>query len=136
MDTKQRSSGAGATILIVDDTFEWRAQVREILETQTGLRVIGEACDGLEAIQRAAELNPDLVLLDIAMPRLNGLEAADQIRRTAPRSKIVFLTQERDAEIRLSALAAGALGYVLKTSALRELLPTITEALRNGYAAD
>ena len=128
-------SNARPALLIVDDIEDNRFALTRRLARQ-GYLNITTATDGQEALKLMNSRQFDLVLLDIAMPRLNGLEAADQIRRTAPRSKIVFLTQERDAEIRLSALAAGALGYVLKTSALRELLPTITEALRNGYAAD
>jgi len=82
--------------------------VREILETQTELRTVSEACDELQAIQSVQELNPNLVLIDIGMPVLNGLKAAKQIQRIAPESKIVFLTQDSDADIRRSAPAAGA----------------------------
>jgi len=102
------SSCPRVTILIVDDAAEWRLQVREILETQTELRTVSEACDELQAIQSVQELNPNLVLIDIGMPVLNGLKAAKQIQRIAPESKIVFLTQDSDADIRRSAPAAGA----------------------------
>jgi len=94
--------------------------------------IVGEACDGWDAVRRAAELNPDVVLMDIGMPALNGLEAAVRILRTSRRTKIVFVTQENDADLRRAALECGAEGYVLKANAARELLPTITAALCNG----
>jgi DNA-binding NarL/FixJ family response regulator len=105
-----------------------------ILEAYPELHIVAEASDGSQAIQRAAELHPDLVLLDIGMPVLSGLEAASEIQRLSPQSKIVFLTQEIDADIRRASFAAGAEGYVLKTNAMSELLPTIRAALRNGHA--
>jgi CheY-like chemotaxis protein len=92
-----RSSCPWASILIVDDVAEWRAHVRKILEKHTEWQIVAEACDGLQATQRAAELNPDLVLLDIGMPVMSGLEAATQIQQISPKSRIVFLTQESDA---------------------------------------
>ena len=122
---QERSSCPEASVLIVDDLAEWRARVRKILERQPALQIVAEACDGFQAIARAAELKPDLVLLDIGMPVLNGLEAAGQIQTSSPQSKIVFLTQESDAGIRRTALDAGARGYVLKSNAVSELLPTI-----------
>ena len=102
------------SILIVDDSAAWRTLVQEMLQEQPELQIIGEACDGLEAIYRVTKLHPDLVLLDIGMPVMNGLDAADTIRQVSPRSRIVFLTQEDDVDIRDAALAAGAHGYVLK----------------------
>jgi DNA-binding NarL/FixJ family response regulator len=96
-----------------------------MLETRPEWHVIGEACDGLEAVQRTTELQPDVVLLDIGMPALNGIEAAKRIRQDAPGSRIIFVTQESDAEIRTAALATGAEGYLLKVNAMRELLPAV-----------
>jgi len=96
---------------------------------QPGFEIVGEACDGFQAIQRAAELHPDLVLLDIGMPVLSGLEAAAHIQQISPQSKIVFLTQESDADVRIAALARGANGYVLKVNSATELLPAIDAAL-------
>ena len=124
-----RNSCTTASILIVDDVSEWRVRVREILEMQPGFEIVGEACDGFQAIQRAAELHPDLVLLDIGMPVLSGLEAAAHIQQISPQSKIVFLTQESDADVRIAALARGANGYVLKVNSATELLPAIDAAL-------
>jgi len=126
---------AVASVLVVDDVAVWRVEVRKMLEMQPEFQIVGEACDGLQAIQKTAELNPDLILLDIGMPVLNGLEAAKQIQRISPRSKIVFLTQEPDADLRRAALNAGGEGYVLKGNAASELLDTIAAALGNGHRA-
>jgi DNA-binding NarL/FixJ family response regulator len=93
------------------------------------LQIVAEASDGLQAVHRVAELDPDLVVLDIGMPVLNGLDAAVQILRSSPRSKVVFLTQEDDTEIQDAALAAGAHGYVLKVDAPRGLVDAIETAL-------
>jgi len=105
-----------------------------MLQTRPEWQVIGEACDGLEAVQRTKELNPDLVLLDIGMPALDGVEAARRIRQSSPKSKIIFVTQEDDEEIRIGALATGAEAYVVKANALSELLLAIDAALGNGHA--
>ena len=130
MEELQRPRGS---ILIVDNSATWRAYVREILEKQPELQIVAEAPDGLEAVHRALLLHPDLVLLDIEMPVMNGLDAADTIRQVSRQSKIVFLTQENDADIRDMALAAGAHGYVLKMNAKQELLSAIAAALRNRH---
>jgi len=95
------------------------------------LQVICEVSDGLEAVHKAEELKPDLILLDIGLPTLNGIEAARQIRKLAPDSKIVFLSQESSAEVVEEALRLGAWGYVLKTRAGSDLLPAV-EAILSG----
>jgi DNA-binding NarL/FixJ family response regulator len=120
----------------VDDVAAWRAHVRKLVEKQPEWKIVAEACNGLQGVWRAAELNPDLVLLDIGMPVLNGFKAARQIRQVSPQSKIVFLTQESDTDVRNAAADAGAQGYVLKADVARNLLPTITAVLRNGHRAD
>ena len=104
-----------------------------ILETQPNLQIVAEAGDGFQVIQRAGELHPDLVLLDIGMPVLSGVETAAHIQQISPQSKVVFLTQESDADLRRSALASGAKGYVLKANFATELLPAIEAAL-NGHS--
>jgi DNA-binding NarL/FixJ family response regulator len=94
------------------------------------VRVVGEAADGLEAVQKAQELKPDLILLDISLPNLNGIEVASRICQVIPGTKILFLTVNDDAEVVQAALSNGAQGYVLKINAGSELLPTVEEVIR------
>ena len=115
-------------ILVVDDYAPWRDQLRSILETRPEWNIIGEASDGREAVEKATELQPDIILLDVGMPYLNGIEAAKIIHQRCPKSKIVFVTQDGDSDIRNSAMRVGAAAYVLKTSADRELLEAIASA--------
>lgn len=117
-------------ILVVDDFEPWRRSVSLLLREEPELQVVvGEASDGLEAVQKAVELQPDLILLDIGLPRLNGLEAARQIRELVPESKIIFLTQESSAEMVQEALNLGARGYVIKITAASELLTAVETVL-------
>lgn len=112
-------------ILIVDDFKQWRLLMRSLLEGTPGLKVVGEAGDALEAIEKTSQLLPDIVLLDIGMPLLSGLEALPRIRRVSPNSKIIFVTVEHDSEIRAAALATGAEGYLLKSNVASELRPAV-----------
>ena len=123
-------------ILVADDFEEWRVRVRLLLRARPEWRVICEACDGLQAVQKTEELRPDIILLDIGMPILNGIEAAKRIRRGSPTTRIIFVTQDGDPDVRISALATGADAYVLKANAANELLPAIDAALRNGHPQD
>ena len=116
-------------VLVVDDYELWRQQVCSILQTQPELLVVAEIADGLEAVQKAKEQQPDLILLDIGLPNLNGLDAARQIRQVAPDAKILFLTNNSDKDIVRAALGTGAQGYVLKTDVGRELLPAVAGIL-------
>ena len=84
-------------ILVVDDFKDWRHAVRSTLEKDPELRVVGEASDGVEAVQKAGELKPDLIVLDIVLPKINGLKAAVQISKVSPLSKLLFLSQDNDA---------------------------------------
>jgi DNA-binding NarL/FixJ family response regulator len=102
-------------ILVVDDFKPFRRLVCSILEQTTQFQVVGQASDGLEAVRKVEELQPDLVLLDIGMPRLNGLEAATRISVLGPATKIVFLSQNEDPNVVQTALKAGGSGYVLKS---------------------
>jgi DNA-binding NarL/FixJ family response regulator len=121
-----------ATILIVDDFAPWRAEVRHILADRPEWQIVGEACDGPEAVQKATEFQPDIIVLDITMPGLNGIEAARLIRQKSPKSAIVFLTQNNDQDVRDAALAVGSAEYVLKVDASRDLRPAIDACLRRS----
>jgi DNA-binding NarL/FixJ family response regulator len=118
-------------IFLVDDFEAWRQYVCSELKTRQQLQIVGQASDGLEAVHIAEELKPDLILLDIGLPNLNGIEAARQIGKVAPESKIIFVTQESSPEIVQAALSSGARGYVAKTRAASDLLAAI-EAVLEG----
>jgi DNA-binding NarL/FixJ family response regulator len=112
-------------ILVVDDFEPFRRFVCSTGEKRPDLYVIDEASDGLEAVQKAEELKPDLILLDIGLPTLNGIEAARQIRKLAPESKIIFVSQQASVDVVQEALTSGGWGYVVKTLAESELLLAI-----------
>jgi DNA-binding NarL/FixJ family response regulator len=116
-------------ILLVEDFDPWRRAVSSIVQKVPGWVVVGEASDGLEAVQKAQELQPDLVLLDIGLPKLSGIEAAKQIRKLAPHSRILFLSQESSSDVVQEAFYLGALGYVHKPQAQIELIPAIEGVL-------
>src|SRR6185369_9743111 len=107
------ANGDIVRILVVDDSEPWRRQVCSMLQTRPEIVVVAEAANGLEAVQKAQELNPDLILLDIGMPILNGIEAAKRIRLLAPDAKIVFLTQDGDSDVAQAAISDGPDGYIL-----------------------
>ena len=119
-------------VLVADDYARWRSQVRSFLQRETEWRVVFEACDGLEAVQKTVELNPDIVLLDVTMPRLNGIEAARKICQLLPNSKVFMLTQNKDEDLKAAALEAGALAYVLKIEMSTALIPAVEAAFRDG----
>ncbi len=121
---------ASTRILITDDYTDWRRQVRIVLQARPEWQVISEASDGLEAVGKARDLKPDIILLDIGLPKLNGIEAARQMRQVSPSSKIIFLSQNNNLDIVRAALGTGALGYVRKIDARRELLPAVDAVLR------
>jgi DNA-binding NarL/FixJ family response regulator len=112
-------------ILVVDDFERFRQLVVELLGKRPELLVVGEASDGLEAIQKAVELQPDLILLDIGLPNLNGIEVARQMRSLVPESKIIFLTQESSADVIQKAFSVGARGYVTKNMVLPDLFVAV-----------
>ena len=120
-----------ARVLVVEDSEPFRRFVRSTLRTKQGLQIVCEVTDGLEAVQKAKELQPDLILLDFGLPSLNGIDAARRIRNVAPQSKIIFLSQESSADVAQEAVALGALGYVVKANAGRELLASV-DAVRQG----
>jgi len=114
----------------VDDFEAWRRQVRLLFQARPQWQIIAEVSDGPEAVQKAADLEPDLIVLDIGLPKLNGIEAARRVRQHSPISKIVFLSQNNDLDVVRAALGTGALGYVWKTDARSELLPAVDAVLR------
>ena len=120
-------------VLVVDDFESFRHFVRTTLQTRPGLQVVGEASDGLEAIQKAEELQPHLILLDIGLPVLNGIDAAHRISTLLPDAVILFVSQNNDANVVAGALSDGAKGYVFKPDANRELLPAVDAVLRGEH---
>ncbi len=133
---KARARGPGALsrvtvvrVLVVEDSIPFRKFISSILADVQHIQVVGEASDGLEAVQKAVELQPNLILLDIGLPGLNGLDVARQIRKLVPESRIIFLTQESSAHVVQEALSLGALGYVAKSMAAGELLAAIETVL-------
>ena len=117
------------SVLVVDDYEPWRRFASTALLKQPELRVIGEVSDGLEAVQQAQQLQPDLILLDVGLPTLNGIEAARRIREVSPSSKILFVSENRSPDIAEAALSTGARGYVVKSDAAGELLPAVKAVL-------
>jgi DNA-binding NarL/FixJ family response regulator len=116
-------------ILVVDDFGYWRHFIISMLEKMPAMPVICEASDGMEAVQKAEGLKPDLILLDIGLPVLNGIDAARQIRHRSPTSKILFFSQESDPEVAQYALKFGA-GFVVKKDAGHELLSAVNIVMR------
>jgi DNA-binding NarL/FixJ family response regulator len=117
-------------VLTVDDFEPWRRFVSSALKNKPKFEIIGELSDGLEAVHKAQELQPDLIVLDIGLPKLNGIEAARQIRKVAPESKIIFLTENNSPDIAAEALGTGPSGYVVKSNAGSELLAAVEAVLR------
>jgi DNA-binding NarL/FixJ family response regulator len=116
-------------VLVVEDYGPWLRFISSELQKLSNLQAIGEVSDGQEAVRQAQELQPDLILLDIGLPTINGIEAARRIREVSPASKILFVSENRSPEIAEEALNTGAGGYVLKSDAATELLPAIKAVL-------
>ena len=112
-------------ILLVDDHPIVRQGLKTLLEGHPGWEVIGEASDGMEAVDKASTLHPDVMVLDVTMPRMNGLEACRVIRKKAPGLEILFVTQHDSPQMMREALDAGARGYVVKSNAARDLLEAV-----------
>jgi DNA-binding NarL/FixJ family response regulator len=115
-------------ILIVDDHHELRRAIRNLLECQRGFVVCGEAKDGVEAIRKSDELRPDVVVLNIVMPVMNGFEAARKIREVSPQSRVVILSSYTDTQLLKEAHNVGAVCYVPKSDAERELIEAVNTA--------
>jgi two-component system response regulator NreC len=134
-------------LLVADDHKIFRQGIKKLLEEEADLQVVGEAADGREAVKKATELKPDLVLMDIAMANLNGLEATRQIKKVLPETKIIMVTMHKNEEYILQSFQAGASGFILKEGAVEELVhairsihqdksflsPTISKTLIDAY---
>jgi CheY-like chemotaxis protein len=120
----------GARILLADDSEPFRRALWSMLAAAPLMELAGEAADGMEAVKLAQDLKPDLVLLDVRLPGMNGIEAASRIRLVSPESKMLFLSNYEDPDVVRAVLHTGALGYVLKVEAGKELLPALAAVLR------
>jgi DNA-binding NarL/FixJ family response regulator len=117
-------------VLVVEDHAPFRTVICSTLSKKRGFQQIVEASDGFEAVQKAQELQPDLILLDIGLPTLNGIKAAHRIREVSKKSKILFLTQESSEDVVQEALKSGARGYVIKINAAKDLIAAVDAVLR------
>jgi DNA-binding NarL/FixJ family response regulator len=118
-------------ILVADDHHVVRTGLRALLESKTGWQVCAEAANGREAVEKARELEPDVAVLDIGMPLLNGVEATRQIRKLSPKTEILILTMHDSDLLVQEVLAAGALGYILKDDADRNLIAAVDSLRRH-----
>ena len=116
-------------ILVADDFEPWRRSIVSMIEEDPGLEVIHESSDGVEAVQACLELQPDLVVLDVALPKLNGLEVAREIREASPDSRILFVSAMPNRDVMREALRVGAAGYIAKMDAARDLLKAVRAAV-------
>jgi DNA-binding NarL/FixJ family response regulator len=121
--------GARSRIVLAEDHAILREGLRSILSSEPDLEVVHEAADGLDAIRSVGELKPDLLVLDIAMPKMNGIEVLEQLGRSAPATRVMILTVHRTEEYVHAALRAGAAGYVLKDSSSKEFLQAVRSIL-------
>lgn len=116
-------------VLVVDDYEPWHSFITATLQREPKLQIIGHVFDGLNAVEQAEQLQPDLILLDIGLPHLNGIAAARRIQEVSPQSKILFASENRSPDIVKAALHTGVSGYVLKSDAGSELLPAVRAVL-------
>ena len=117
-------------LLVVEDSEPFRKFICSTFSKRAEFQIVGEVTDGLQAVQTAVELQPDLIVLDIGLPSLNGIEVARRIRKQSPGSKILFVSQETSADVVQEALGTGARGYVVKSDAGSELLQAVNAVLR------
>jgi DNA-binding NarL/FixJ family response regulator len=112
-------------ILVADDHPVVRHGLKNLLGSRPEWEIVGEAADGIEALEKAHKLTPDVVVLDITMPRMDGLEACRRIRKTVPASEVLIVTQHDSPQMHQTAVSAGAKGYVVKSNAVRDLLEAV-----------
>jgi DNA-binding NarL/FixJ family response regulator len=130
MDSPDISSSILVRILLVEDFEPFRTKVRSLIQQRAEFRVLCEVSDGLAAVQKAADLQPDVILMDIGLPSINGIEAARKILHTNPQSRILFLTQESSSDVVSAAFNLGARGYIVKMDTRKDLLPGIDAVMR------
>lgn len=116
-------------ILVVDDYLPWQRFVSELFESQPDFKIVSVASDGWEAVQKATELQPDVILMDGSLPGISGFEATRHIRALSPASKILFLSEHRGADLVRGAFEVGASGYVLKSDSNSDLIPGVRAVL-------
>ena len=122
----------GTTILTADDDQRFQAIVRRCLEENPDFSLVGQVADGEQAVRLARELQPDVVLMDISMPRMNGLEATRQIKSRQPNTKVVIVTMHDEEPYQKAATENGADSFLCKKTLLKSLIPTIRQALTKG----
>jgi DNA-binding NarL/FixJ family response regulator len=121
---------SSSQILVVDDFLPWQHFVRELFETESDLNITHFAVDGLEGVRIAEQLQPDVILMDVNLPVMNGLEAARKIRTFSPHSKVLFLSEHRSPDVIQAAFDIGASGYVLKSDSNSDLIPGVRAVIR------
>ena len=119
-------------VLLVDDFSPFRDFLRTELEQMPDFEIVGEASDGIEAVQKIRKLKPDLILLDVGLPNLNGIEVAQEVPNISAHSIILFVSQARDSEIIEYAFLYGASGYVVKSDAAEDLVPAMESVCRGA----
>jgi len=130
--TNKQTQPAAIRILITDDHAIVREGLHKLISTEPGMEVIGEAADGIQAVQMACELKPDVILMDMVMPRMGGLEAIRKIKEECPEARILVLTSFSDDETVFPAIKAGALGYMLKNTSPNLLLSAIRDVYQGN----
>src|SRR5690606_9850851 len=129
-------SGERVRVVVADDHDLFREGLRQLLETVPSVEIVGEAADGQQAIELVAKLDPDVVLMDINMPRMDGIRATEFIVKHYPRTAVVVLTMYQDDEYAIHAIRAGAKSYLLKNSRSEEVIEAIHVAASGGSTID